>query len=124
MLQVFDMADPNLIVGKRDVTTVPTQALFLMNNPFVLKQSEQMAKRVWPQRTSTRPRASTWPIGWRWAGCRPNRERSDIDRLPRRTTARSLEAANTKGNQQLGRLDQLLPDAVCIAVNSATCIDM
>ena len=37
ILQVFDAADPSLIVGKRDVTTVPTQALFLMNNPFVLQ---------------------------------------------------------------------------------------
>jgi hypothetical protein len=46
VLAVFDMADPSLIVGKRDVTTVPTQALFLMNNPFVLKQSEEMAKRL------------------------------------------------------------------------------
>jgi hypothetical protein len=46
MLQVFDAADPSLIVGKRDVTTVPTQALFLMNNPFVLQQSSEMAKRI------------------------------------------------------------------------------
>jgi hypothetical protein len=46
MLGAFDVADPDLIVGKRDVTTVPTQALFLMNNPFVLKQSEELAKRV------------------------------------------------------------------------------
>ena len=50
MLQVFDVADPNLIVGKRDVTTVPTQALFLMNNPFVLKQAEEMAKRILDQK--------------------------------------------------------------------------
>jgi hypothetical protein len=48
-LQVFDMADPNLIVGKRDVTTVPTQALYLMNNPFVLRQAEHMAQRVMGQ---------------------------------------------------------------------------
>jgi hypothetical protein len=46
MLGAFDVADPNLIVGKRDVTTVPTQALFLMNNPFVLNQSAEFAKRV------------------------------------------------------------------------------
>ena len=50
MLQVFDEADPALIVGKRDVTTVPTQALFLMNNPFVLKQSDLMAKRILDQK--------------------------------------------------------------------------
>ena len=46
MLAAFDVADPELIVGKRDTTTVPTQALFLMNNPFVLKQAEEFAKRV------------------------------------------------------------------------------
>jgi hypothetical protein len=52
MLQVFDEADPGLIVGKRDVTTVPTQALFLMNNPFVLGQSTFMAKRILQQKDS------------------------------------------------------------------------
>jgi len=46
MLQAFDVADPSLIVGKRDVTTVPTQALFLMNNSFVMKQCNEMAKRI------------------------------------------------------------------------------
>jgi hypothetical protein len=50
MLQVFDEADPGLIVGKRDVTTVPTQALFLMNNPFVLRQAGSMAKRILEQK--------------------------------------------------------------------------
>ncbi|HEV3339213.1 MAG TPA: DUF1553 domain-containing protein [Pirellulales bacterium] len=45
-LAVFDMADPSLIVGRREVTTVPTQALFLMNSPFVLKQSADMARRL------------------------------------------------------------------------------
>jgi hypothetical protein len=46
MLQVFDAADPNLIVGQRDVTTVAPQALFMMNNAFVIAQSTLMAKRV------------------------------------------------------------------------------
>jgi hypothetical protein len=46
MLQVFDLADPNLIVGQRDVTTVAPQALFMMNNPVVIAQSTQMARRV------------------------------------------------------------------------------
>jgi hypothetical protein len=48
-LQIFDLADPNLIVGQRDVTNVPTQALYLMNNPFVMRQSEQMARRLLAQ---------------------------------------------------------------------------
>jgi Protein of unknown function (DUF1553)/Protein of unknown function (DUF1549)/Planctomycete cytochrome C len=46
MMQVFDAPDPNLIVGQRDVTTVAPQALFMMNNPFVIAQSNQMARRV------------------------------------------------------------------------------
>jgi hypothetical protein len=45
-LGVFDMADPSLIVGKREVTTVATQALFLMNSPLALKQSAEMARRL------------------------------------------------------------------------------
>lgn len=45
-LSVFDMADPSLIVGQREVTTVATQALFLMNSPLVLKQSVEMARRL------------------------------------------------------------------------------
>jgi mono/diheme cytochrome c family protein len=46
MLQVFDVADPSLIVGQRDVTTVAPQALFMMNNPFALGQSALTARRV------------------------------------------------------------------------------
>ncbi|HWB13440.1 MAG TPA: DUF1553 domain-containing protein [Pirellulales bacterium] len=54
-LAVFDMADPSLIVGKREVTTVATQALFLMNSPFVLKQSAEMAKRLLDQKDMQDP---------------------------------------------------------------------
>jgi hypothetical protein len=44
MLNVFDMADPNLVVGQRDMTTVATQALYMMNSPFVLEQAEKMGR--------------------------------------------------------------------------------
>jgi hypothetical protein len=54
-LSVFDMADPSLIVGKREVTTVATQALFLMNSPFVLKQSGDMARRLLEQKDLKEP---------------------------------------------------------------------
>lgn len=45
-LTVFDLADPSLVVGARNVTTVPAQALFLMNSPFVVEQSRQFAERL------------------------------------------------------------------------------
>lgn len=46
MLQIFDFPEPSIIAGARDVTTVPTQALYMMNSPFVVKQSREMAGRL------------------------------------------------------------------------------
>jgi hypothetical protein len=45
-LAMFDAADPNLSVAQRLPTTTPTQALFLMNSPFVREQSEAFARRL------------------------------------------------------------------------------
>ncbi|NOX99784.1 MAG: DUF1553 domain-containing protein, partial [Verrucomicrobia bacterium] len=45
-LTLFDVADPNIVVGQRKNTTVPMQALFLMNSPFVADQVDLLAKRV------------------------------------------------------------------------------
>jgi len=45
-LEIFDVADPSLVVGRRNVTIVPAQDLYLMNNPFVLKKSEEFAQRL------------------------------------------------------------------------------
>jgi hypothetical protein len=44
ILAVFDFADPNLVVGERTTSSVPTQALYLMNNPFVRTQAEAAAR--------------------------------------------------------------------------------
>jgi mono/diheme cytochrome c family protein len=46
MFEVFDMPDPNFSAGRRSVSTVPTQALTLINNEFVLKQAQMFADRV------------------------------------------------------------------------------
>jgi hypothetical protein len=46
MFEVFDMPDPNFSAGRRSVSTVPTQALTLINNDFVLKQAQLLADRV------------------------------------------------------------------------------
>ena len=44
ILAVFDFADPNLVVGERTTSNVPTQALYLMNSPFVREQADNAAK--------------------------------------------------------------------------------
>lgn len=46
LLQAFDFPDPNLVQGKRTATTLATQALFLMNNPLVIEQSKNAARRL------------------------------------------------------------------------------
>ena len=46
MFDTFDHPDMNLTAGARHVSTVPTQALTLLNNPFVLSQSTLFAERV------------------------------------------------------------------------------
>jgi hypothetical protein len=43
---VHDQADLNVTCEKRNVTTVPTQALTLLNNEFVLIQARHFADRV------------------------------------------------------------------------------
>jgi hypothetical protein len=46
ILTLFDFPDPSLIIGERATTTVPAQSLYLMNNPFVIRQAEGMAERL------------------------------------------------------------------------------
>jgi len=43
---LFDGPDPNASTAKRDITTVPTQALYFMNDPFVHARAEKFASRL------------------------------------------------------------------------------
>jgi mono/diheme cytochrome c family protein len=56
MLDVFDMADNSQVTGSRETTTVAPQALFMMNDRFVLAQSEALAKRVATERIADNAR--------------------------------------------------------------------
>jgi mono/diheme cytochrome c family protein len=42
-LRVFDFANPDLHIPQRAETTVPQQALFFLNNPFVIARSKSLA---------------------------------------------------------------------------------
>jgi hypothetical protein len=46
MFEVFDLPDQNTSCGRRNVSTVPTQALTLLNNEFVLTQARLFADRI------------------------------------------------------------------------------
>jgi hypothetical protein len=46
VLALFDPADPNGVTAIRNDTTVPAQALFMLNNPFVREQALHLARRL------------------------------------------------------------------------------
>ena len=39
-LTLFDFADPSLVIGDRSTTSGPSQALYMMNSPFLIRQAE------------------------------------------------------------------------------------
>ncbi len=46
IFEIFDFADPSVTTGRRNVSTVAPQALYLLNHPFVLEQAEAAAARL------------------------------------------------------------------------------
>ena len=46
IFEAFDFAPPSMVTGRRNISTVPTQALFLLNHPFVREQARITARRV------------------------------------------------------------------------------
>jgi hypothetical protein len=46
MLALFDFPESTLVSGERANTTSPSQALFLLNSPFVQRQAEAFADRL------------------------------------------------------------------------------
>jgi hypothetical protein len=48
IMTMFDAPEPTQSIGERSVTTVPTQALAMMNSPMVRQQAEKLAGRIKP----------------------------------------------------------------------------
>jgi len=47
VLTLFDFPDAALVTGQRDTTNVPSQSLYLMNNPQALAAADAFAKRLY-----------------------------------------------------------------------------
>jgi len=88
ILSVFDFPHPNDILGARPKTTVATQALFLLNAPFVKQQAAALAGRL--------------------SKHEPEDERARIDRLYLLTTSRP--AASDEIETALSFLNQCTDD--------------
>ena len=57
-LTLYDFPNAATPVGSRDSTTVPTQALLLMNDPMVMQQAENIAQSVLAQDTASKTQLS------------------------------------------------------------------
>lgn len=53
LFEVFDFADPNLPMGRRAVSTLPTQGLYFLNSPWVYQQAGFAAERLLQQEELT-----------------------------------------------------------------------
>jgi len=53
---LFDGPDPNASTARRDITTVPTQALYFMNDPFVHARAEKFATLILKSASDDRAR--------------------------------------------------------------------
>ena len=45
-LEVFDFAEPTMVIGQRESSNTPDQGLYFLNNEFVIQQSDAMARRL------------------------------------------------------------------------------
>jgi len=68
MFSVFDFAEPDQVNGLRDITTVPPQALFMLNNPFVINAADRIASQLL-ERTPADQTALVRQV-WRRVYCR------------------------------------------------------
>ena len=64
-LAIFDGPDTNTSTDVRSRSTVPLQALFLMNNPFVQEQASALATRILREESTTEGRLERgWKLAW------------------------------------------------------------
>ena len=53
LMTMFDAPEPTQSIGQRTTTTVPTQALAMINSPLVRQQAERLAQRVRSDRNAS-----------------------------------------------------------------------
>jgi hypothetical protein len=97
----FDFANPDMESGKRYQTTVPQQALFLMNSPLVVEQARNLVER--PEVVSTRTDEERIQTLYRLVyqrSAQPQEVSLGLDFLeqaaPTSTAAAPLEAGNAR----------------------------
>ena len=93
VMTLFDAPEPTQSIGERISTTVPTQALSMMNSPFVLQQAERLATRIRPSPET--PLATSVDTAYQICFARPPREAERTRML----AFIASQGADAQGNQ-------------------------
>jgi len=82
-LEVFDFADASAITGQRESSNTANQALYLMNNRFVIRLSKAMAQRI-ADETSRPAEQIEQAFLLAWGRMPTSRERAAVNSFARR----------------------------------------
>jgi len=104
LLTTFDFPDTTLPSCQRDVTTVPTQSLALLNNPFVHEQSAAMAKRIGTKVEAKEQVARAWQLAF--------------GRSPRQSELDAALAHLEKQEKRFGNPEQALASLCHVLLNA------
>ncbi len=67
LMAVFNFPPADLVIGRRETASVPTQGLFMLNSPLVIEHSQRMAKRLLDDKNLDDPQrideACRWILG-------------------------------------------------------------
>ena len=101
-LKIFDSPEPSTTRGRRDVTNIPAQSLAMLNDPFVVSQSERWANRTLADGAIS-PRDRAERMFRRAVGRGPGPEETEllISSLEELARVREVPEAEWMGNQDL-----------------------
>ena len=78
LLTVFDFADPDFVVGRRETTTVPGQSLILLNNPFLAETAQRTTDRMFREASPSDDQRIDWAAMQLWSRAVTMDERAKI----------------------------------------------
>jgi len=99
-LATFDFAGPSLVTGSRETTTVPSQALYLLNNASVQRLADAMALRL-EQQTADPAERTRLAFQWTFSRLPTPAEVAAARRFQEQFTA--AEAGRTRSKEALER---------------------
>jgi hypothetical protein len=105
MFQAFDFADPSVLNGQRESTTVASQALFMMNSRLVAEKSAALSAEI-VARTDVEPRQRVGELFERILGREPRDDETSaaVEYLHDYTTSASAASIPDAGWQSLTRM--------------------